>query len=248
MMNRSFRVALHAIIVAATVASAPAQEAASPTERSPGMVLGYNKNASGSIQGVCHPAAKDTLACDFTEVLLLGPFTRDADEQERQMVAAIKADPEKAKQEMTTTAAQMRDGRDRAKDAIGPKGKQNFDSVLTAAESGDPERLAHALTERGRHRCHLFVFTYAPTFRRIGVRKWLSERTTGGPCRSVQVWELSSDDDRALAWNIKSTTVDPGNTSGPCAPLAKTANEVTEWNIKNPNEYEPPCDFITYFQ
>ena len=138
--------------------------------------------------------------------------------------------------------------REKGNIVMGPKGRQDLDDLLKAVDSGDPARMAHALTERDRHTCHLFVYTYTPKFHRIGVRKWLSEQAPEGPCQVVEVWELSSDDESPLIWNIRSTKVSVGNTAGLCATVAKEKGEVTEWNLKGPKQYEPPCDFIAYFE
>jgi hypothetical protein len=70
--------------------------------------------------------------------------------------------------------------REKGNIVMGPKGRQDLNDLLKAVDSGDPARMAHALTERDRHTCHLFVYTYTPKFHRIGVRKWLSEQTPEG--------------------------------------------------------------------
>ena len=64
----------------------------------------------------------------------------------------------------------------------------------------------------------------------------------------VEVWELSSDDESSLIWNIRSTKVSIGNTAGLCAIVAKEKGEVTEWNLQGPKQCELPCDFIAYFE
>jgi hypothetical protein len=240
---------MRTILIGVVLLAASDLRAAEPTapsaELPPGFVLGYNKDASDSIKGSCRPAEEGTIACDFTKVLFFPPDTKSADADEQKIVADARKDPENAKQGMAKT----RDNREKAKDVVmGPKGRQQWNDLVKAAESGDTKRWAHALTESDRRACHLMVYTYTRKFHRIGVRKWLSEQAPEGPCQAVEVWELSSDDDSPLIWHARSTKVSFGNTEGLCAIVAKEKGEVTEWNLKGPKRYEPPCDFIAYFE
>jgi hypothetical protein len=170
-------------VVLCAMSLAAAEEKSPPAERPPGFVLGYNKDASGSIEGSCRPAEKGTIVCDFTEVLFFPPDTKEPSKDEQQIIADARKDPEKAKQDMAANAKKMRDAREKGNIVMGPKGRQNFDDLLKAVDSGDPARMAHALTERDRHTCHLFVYTYTPKFHRIGMRKWLSDRHPKGRVR-----------------------------------------------------------------
>src|SRR2546426_6365037 len=113
---------------------ATAGQKPTPTERPPGVVLRYNKDASGSIQGVCRSAEKGTVECNFTEVIFFPPYTANTRSEEQKIIEDLRKDPDAMKDRMATMAKETRDMMEKARGVMmGPKGRQEIDDLIKAA-------------------------------------------------------------------------------------------------------------------
>src|SRR5262245_22984002 len=75
---------------------------------SPSVVLVYSKDGANSISGDCHDEGQKTL-CNLTEIRIIPPDTKSADEHERKALQDFKQDPDKAKKEFAKFAAEMKE-------------------------------------------------------------------------------------------------------------------------------------------
>jgi hypothetical protein len=139
-------------------------------------------------------------------------------------------------------------GKIRADPNLGPKRRRYFEKMLAAAEAQDLRRWAHVSVEQDRHTCHIWSNQFDLAFHRIGPRKWVTDAVPVGPCRIVEVWEMTAADKEAHSLTIVVTTVSIGKAGVPLCP--STIREVEDRNPlstdSDKKEYEPQpsCDFI----
>jgi len=236
--------------------SSPIVQAGSDDPKEPAQapvgILVYSKDGSDSLQGFCRDEGRYTV-CDVTEVRIIPPNIKRADDDERNMLQEFKKDPEKAKKEFIDVAADLKKTTEKVRSdpSISPKVRRNFDEMLAAAEAHDVERWAHAAVESDRHTCHLWTSNYQLKFHRVGPRKWVTDAEPEGLCRIVNVWEMTADDEHAGLLTLVQHTVAVGNPGGGvmglCPKSVKEAEDPTplSWSGKKQFEPQPPCDFIS---
>src|SRR5262249_53426320 len=107
--------------------------------------------------------------------------------------------PTRQKREFAKVAAEMKEhaGKIRADPNLGPKRRRYFEKMLAAAEAQDLRRWAHVSVEQDRHTCHIWSNQFDLAFHRIGLGKWVTDAVPVGPCRIVEVWEMTAADKEA---------------------------------------------------
>jgi len=196
-MKNRIALALMGLLSAISITQGRDDDSTSEAQ-SPSVVLVYSKDGGNSMSGLCQDEGQNTL-CNLTEVKIIPPDTKSADEAERKLLQELKQGPDKAKREFAKVAAEMKEhaGKIRADPNLGPKRRRYFEKMLAAAEAQDLRRWAHVSVEQDRHTCHIWSNQFDLAFHRIGPRKWVTDAVPVGPCRIVEVWEMTAADKEA---------------------------------------------------
>lgn len=94
-MKNRIALALMGLLSAISITQGRDDDSTSEAQ-SPSVVLVYSKDGGNSMSGLCHDEGQNTL-CNLTEVKIIPPDTKSADEAERKLLQELKQGPDKAK-------------------------------------------------------------------------------------------------------------------------------------------------------
>jgi hypothetical protein len=214
---------------------------------SPTFFILYSANGNEKFQAECNPKTQNVVKCDFVgtrikdPVKVLSEYERLSDKDKKEAQADFsKRVRSKDEQEMIEKMQlKLLDP------SVGPKTKAMFKSMISAYQGGDFSQLSQVMIDRENRTCQVFVQSFYFEFKKIGLRKWLSNPEPGGRCKILKIYELTEDEEYDL-WQMTETRVTAGSTEGPCQSVGQELNKPTVWTWKNPSEYELSCDFLKF--
>jgi hypothetical protein len=235
------------------VVSAPshAGDPSPSADKPPSFFSVVSRHGEEHLTGQCVTKGSDTLTCTIEDLQFIPPDLKKIEgEQEELQKELAAAKPDELRREgdkffgmpKPPLAKRLYDQR---MSGGGPKTREYMRLQDKAIAAKDMSQIFSIEADHEKRTCKILTQTFPLEFKKVGPGKWFANPGPSGPCNIATAYELERYPDIRPWWTLTETIVSVGNTTGLCEGLGTEAKQVTVWSPEM-NEFELPCDFISW--